>query len=105
MSRWLEVRKMADFSLARFLLFVALSERGLFCVGYLDPFLIWQRLDTVVVMPVPPFVRRSLRVTLGRIFPSLLTTERCNVEKAPDSPHRLVPRSLTKYVRNTRSAS
>src|SRR5205807_10016249 len=34
--------------------------------------------------------RRGLGVTLGRVFPSLLTVERRDVEVAPGPPHRLV---------------
>src|SRR5438094_941848 len=41
-------------------------------------------------MPVPPFIRRSLRITLWRVLPSLLTPERRDVEIAPNAPHRLV---------------
>src|SRR5262245_13002467 len=41
-------------------------------------------------MPVPPFVRRGLGVTLWRGRPSLLTAERGDVEVAPGGPHRLV---------------
>ena len=43
-----------------------------------------------VAVPVPPLVRRGLRVTLRRVFPSFLTPERRDVEIAPSGPHRLV---------------
>src|SRR5262249_1954390 len=47
-------------------------------------------LGVVVVVPVPPPVRRGLGVTLWRVFPNLLTAERRDVEVAPGGPHRLV---------------
>src|SRR5581483_1989538 len=49
-----------------------------------------RRLGGVVVVPVPPPVRRVLRIALWRVLPSLLTTEWCNVEVAPDCPHCLI---------------
>src|ERR1700691_1218238 len=45
----------------------------------------------VVVVPVPPLVRRGLRVTLWRVLPHLLTAEWREVEVAPCTSHRLVP--------------
>src|SRR6266496_1941896 len=47
-------------------------------------------LGVVVVMPVPPLVRRGLRVSLGRVLPGLLTAERREVEVAPCTSYRLV---------------
>src|SRR6185437_1260552 len=44
----------------------------------------------VLVVPVPPDVRRTLRIALGRVLPLLLATERGDVEVAPGSAHRLV---------------
>src|SRR5215472_16172797 len=69
---------------------LALS-RGFVRVGYyVDPLRVRQGLGVVVVVPVPPLVRRGLGVTLRRVLPSLLTTERRDVEVAPGGPHRLV---------------
>src|SRR5271170_5470995 len=48
------------------------------------------RLGVVVVVPVPPLVRRGLGVTFRRVLPSLLPAERRDVEVAPGGPHRLV---------------
>src|SRR5690349_16848146 len=67
-----------------------LSEGGFSSVGYLDPLRIRRVLCVIVVVPVPPFVRRSLRVTRRRILPNLLTTERREIEVTPDGPHRFV---------------
>src|SRR5262249_6411866 len=55
-----------------------------------EPFRVRRWLGIVVVVPVPPLVRRGLRVTLWRILPSLLTTERRDIQVAPDGSHRLV---------------
>src|SRR5918994_1289324 len=44
----------------------------------------------VLVVQVPPLVRRRLRVALGRVLPLLLAPERGQVEVAPGAPHRLV---------------
>ena len=44
----------------------------------------------VFVVPVPPFVRRSLRVAFRRVFPLLLAPERSHIEVAPGAPERLV---------------
>src|SRR5215213_4282204 len=41
-------------------------------------------------MPVPPFVRRRLRITLRRVFPLLLPPERSYVEVVPSVPHLLI---------------
>src|SRR6202158_5912763 len=73
-----------------FLLCVALSEGGFSSVGHLDPLPVRRDLGVVVVVPVPPLVRRGLGVTLWRVLPSLLTAERRDVEVTPDGPHRLV---------------
>src|SRR5258708_603469 len=77
-------------SLAPLRLCVALSEGGFSTVGHLDPLRVRRGLGVVVVVPVPPLVRRGLRVTLWGVLPSLLTAERREVEVAPDGPHRLV---------------
>src|SRR5215471_3283204 len=44
----------------------------------------------VLVVPVPPAVRRGLRIALGRVLPVLLPSERGHVEVAPGAPQRLV---------------
>src|SRR5271156_3223678 len=77
-------------SLAHFRFCVGLSEGGFSRVGHLDPLAVRRGLGVVVIVPVPPLVRRGLGVTLWRVLPSLLTAERCNVEVAPGTPHRLV---------------
>src|SRR5688572_29855692 len=41
-------------------------------------------------MPVPPFVRRRLRITLRRVFPLLLPPQRGYVEIVPGVPHLLI---------------
>src|SRR5216683_7798610 len=69
---------------------VALSEGGFSGVRNLHPFQVRRGLGVVVVVPVPPLVRRGLRVTLWRVLPSLLTAERRDIEVAPGGPHRLV---------------
>src|SRR5215475_7040752 len=94
-SRWREPaarrRRSGRPSLARFRLFVAPSQGGSLRVGYdVDPLRVRLGLRVVVVVPVPPLVRRGLGVTLWRVLPSLLTTERRDVEIAPGAPHRLV---------------
>src|SRR6202050_845014 len=77
-------------SLARFPLCVALSG-GFLRVGYyVDPLRVRRGRGVVVIVPVPPLVRRGLGVTLWRVLPSLLTAERRDVEVAPEGPHRLV---------------
>src|SRR5215510_6703484 len=78
-------------SLARFGLFVAPSGGGSIRVDYdIDPLRVRRWLGVVVVMPVPPLVRRGLGVTLWRVLPSLLTAQRRDIEVAPSTPHRLV---------------
>src|SRR6185437_16177119 len=41
-------------------------------------------------MPVPPLVWLGLRIALWRILPFLLSAKRCEIEVAPDGPHRLI---------------
>src|SRR5258708_17026359 len=77
-------------SLARFRPCVALLEGGFSSVGHLDPLRVRRGLGLVVVVPVPPLVRRGLGVTLWRVLPGLLTTERRHIEVAPAGSHRLV---------------
>src|SRR5215813_5928052 len=63
----------------------------LFRVGYyVDPLLVRRGLRVVVVVPVPPLVRRRLRVALRRVLPLFLTPERGHIKVAPNGPHRLV---------------
>src|SRR5206468_8503189 len=77
--------------LARFRLLLAPSDGGSLRVGYyINPFRMRRGLGVVVVVPVPPLVRLSLRVTLWRVLPSLLAAERCDVEVAPNGPHCLI---------------
>src|SRR5215468_8051619 len=73
-----------------FRLCVALSEGGFSSVGHLDPLPVRRGLGVIVVVPVPPLIRRGLGVTLWRVLPGLLTSERRYVEVAPGAPHRLV---------------
>src|SRR5215472_150251 len=89
---WIRLdRTFAGTSLARFRLFVAPSRGGSFRVGYdIDPLRVRRGLGAVVVVPVPPLVWRGLGITLWRVLPSLLTTERRHIEVAPGGPHRLV---------------
>src|SRR5438876_11693926 len=63
---------------------------GLACVRHLDPFLVGRGAGDITVVPVPPFVRPGLGVTLRRVLPLLLTPERRDVEVAPGAAHRLV---------------
>src|SRR5262245_34434576 len=44
----------------------------------------------VFVVPVPPLVRRSLRIALRRVLPLFLAPERRDVEVVPSAPHLLV---------------
>src|ERR1700757_2143450 len=67
-----------------------LSEGGFSSVGHLDPLRVRRGFGVVVVMPVPPLVRRGLRIALGRVLPLLLASERGQVEIAPDAPHCFV---------------
>src|SRR5215472_1812671 len=69
---------------------IALSKRCFAGVGNLDPLRVRRCLGIIVVTPVPPLVWRGLGVPLRRIFPRLLTTERCDIEVAPSGPHRFV---------------
>src|SRR5262249_19119432 len=74
-----------------FSLFVAPALSGPLRVGDdIDPLRIRRRLGAVVIVPVPPLVRRRLRVTLRRVLPGLLTAERRHVEIAPGGSHRLI---------------
>src|SRR5271166_1638185 len=57
---------------------------------YIYPHRMRRGLGLVVIVPVPPLIRRFLGVTLRRILPLLLTSQRSHVEIAPDRPHRLV---------------
>src|SRR5215469_10404744 len=82
--------KMRRSSLAGFLLCGTLSECGYSSVGHLDPLGVGRGLGAVVVVPVPPLVRRTLRITLWRVLPGFLTAERSDIEVAPDAAHRLV---------------
>src|SRR5947209_10212590 len=78
-------------SLARLRLFVPPSQGGSLRVGdYIHPLRVRRGFGVVVVVPVPPLVRRGLGVTLWRVLPGFLTAERCDVEVAPGGPHRLV---------------
>src|SRR5487761_156485 len=64
---------------------------GFLRVGYyVDPLRVRRGLGVVVDVPVPPLVRRGPGVTLWRVFPTLLTAERREVEVAPGGPHRLI---------------
>src|SRR4030095_14204421 len=77
-------------SLPRFRLCVALSEGGFSSVGHLDPLRVRRGLGVVVVVPVPPLVRRGAGITLWRVLPLLLAPERSDVEIVPGAPHLLV---------------
>src|ERR1043166_4000494 len=83
-------RRSGRVSLARFRPFGAPSRGGLRVGEYIDPLRITRGLGVVVVVPVPPLVRRGLGVSLWRVLPSLLTAKRRDIEVAPDGPHRLV---------------
>src|SRR5262249_178508 len=72
------------------------SAGGLSSVRNLHPFRMGRSFGVVVVVPVPPFVGRRLRVTLGRVLPHLLATERRDIQIAPDGPHRLVAAVIDK---------
>src|SRR5580700_10567337 len=78
-------------ALSFFLLCRALSCGFLRIGDYVDPLRIRCCLVLIVVVPVPPLVRRGPGITLRRVFPSLLTTECCDIEVAPERPQRLVP--------------
>src|ERR1700734_2098735 len=77
-------------ALARFLFFGAPSGGGLRVGDYIDPLRVRRDLGAVVVVPVPPFVRRGLGITLWRVLPSFLAAERRDVEVAPGTAHRLI---------------
>src|SRR5262249_61409492 len=86
-TRWREPpaqrRRSGRPSLARFL-FVAPSQGSSLRVGYdIDPLRVRRRLGVVVVVPVPPLIRRGLGVTLWGVLPSLLTAGRAAVAVAP----------------------
>src|SRR5207302_5678571 len=86
---WVELSRSC--AAASFRLCVAPSGGGSFRVGYdIDPLRVRRGLGVVVVVPVPPLVRRGLEVTLWRILPGFLTAERRDIEVAPGGPHRLV---------------
>lgn len=53
-------------------------------------------LGIVVVVPVPPFVRRALGIAFWRVLPSFLASKRRNVEIAPDGPHRFIATPIPK---------
>src|SRR3984957_5593255 len=44
----------------------------------------------VLIMPVPPFIWRSLGITRRRILPLFLTAEWSHVEVTPSAAHRFV---------------
>src|SRR5260370_42330658 len=77
-------------ALSLFLLCRALPGGFLRIGDYVDPLRIRCCLVLIVVVPVPPLVRRCLRITLLRILPSLLTAERRDIEAAPARPPRRV---------------
>src|SRR5262245_32008696 len=77
--------------LARFRLLLAPSDGGTLRVGqYIHPLRVRRGFGVVVVVPVPPFVRRGLGITLRRVFPSFLPPKWRDVEVAPKGAHRLV---------------
>src|SRR5262249_28366407 len=49
---------------------------------------LWRRGVGVWVVPLPPFVRRGLRVPLGRVLPRLPAPERRDVEVVPGAPRQ-----------------
>src|SRR6185437_5109653 len=67
-----------------------LPERLLACSRYLNPLLVRRCIRDVAVVPVPPLVRRRLRIAFGRILPELLPAERCDVEVVPGAAELLV---------------
>src|ERR1051326_175951 len=77
--------------LARLRLFLASSDGGSLRVSYdINPLRVRRGLSTVVVMPVPPFVRLCLGVAFWRVLPTLLAAEGGDIEIAPDCSHRLI---------------
>src|SRR5260370_13817777 len=81
-----------------FRLGVALSKGGLSSVGHLDPLPVRRGLGVVVVVPVPPLVRRGLGGTLWRVLPNLLTAERRGIEVASGGPQRPVAPAVDEGV-------
>src|SRR5580700_800771 len=82
-------------SLLRFLLRLQPSQSRSLRVGDdIDPLRVWRRLRVVVIVPVPPLVRRSLRVTRRRVLPCFLPSQSRHVEVAPRTPQRLVPAAV-----------
>src|SRR5271163_2600754 len=77
-------------ALARFLFLSAPSGGGLRVGYYIDPLRVRRALGAIVVVPVPPFVRRGLGITLWRVLPSFLTAEWRDVEVTPRAAHRLI---------------
>src|ERR1700749_2890364 len=75
---------------SRFPFCAILTESGFAGVRHLDPFRMRRGLGLVVVVPVPPFVGRGLRVAGWRVLPDLLAAERRDIEITPDGAHRLV---------------
>src|SRR5262245_46583522 len=75
---------------------VAVPEGGFSSVGHLHPLRVRRGPSIVVVVPIPPLVRRGLRVTRWRIFPFLLAPERRHVEVTPGAPHRLITAAIDK---------
>src|ERR1700738_1300579 len=69
---------------------VAFPDRGLSGVRHLDPPLVGRSARDVAVVPVPPLVRRGLRIAFRRVLPRLRAPERSHVELSPGAPHRLV---------------
>src|ERR1041385_1170000 len=69
---------------------IALSKRSFSGIGNLHPLRIRRCLGVIVVVPVPPFVRRRLRITLRRVFPLFLPAKRSDIEIVPGVPHLLV---------------
>src|SRR5215831_16940921 len=77
--------------LACFFFFLLPSQSRPLRVGDdVDPLRVGCSLGVVIVVPVPPLVRRSLRKALGRILPCFLAAERREDEVAPDGTHRFV---------------
>src|SRR5262245_55648611 len=69
---------------------VLVPERGLSSVRHLNPLRVWSALGVIVVVPVPPLVRRGLRIAWRRVFPGLLAAERRDIEITPGGRHRVV---------------
>src|SRR5262245_43245699 len=69
---------------------VAVSERGFTSVGHLDPLRVGRGRGVIAVVPVPPFVRWSLRIALRRVLPLFLASEGGEVEVVPRAPHLLI---------------